>query len=78
MDTIQKTYESPQFGVKPCPNCLSKQFFLMQKGPHIGAYCKKCGSYICWVKKNKLIEQEVITNEQHIAQSIDDDELPWL
>ena len=74
----QKIYESPTFGVKPCPNCLSRTFSLVPKGPHIGAYCTKCGHYITWVKKNKLIEQEVTENEQNIAEAIDDEELPWV
>lgn len=36
-----------------CTKCDNEEdFIIARKGPHIGLYCKKCGAWIKWIKKN--------------------------
>jgi len=34
--------------------CGSKDFYLKQKGPNVGAYCSKCQKWLKWVGKKDL------------------------
>lgn len=34
-----------------CPRCLSERYEVREKGPHIGAYCEVCGTWIRWLPK---------------------------
>lgn len=37
-----------------CLKCNNaNDFVITRKGPHIGLYCKKCGAWIKWIKKNE-------------------------
>lgn len=37
-----------------CSKCNNADdFVITRKGPHIGLYCKKCGAWIKWIKKNE-------------------------
>ena len=37
-----------------CVHCGNEEdFVISRKGPHLGLYCKKCGKWIKWIKKNE-------------------------
>lgn len=37
-----------------CKRCGSVSFELRSNGPHLGAYCTECGSWIKWVSRKSI------------------------
>lgn len=67
-----------------CTKCKNTKFEYKAVGPHIGAYCASCGSFIKWLnKKEKLeIKEEIEKLEEREAYDCiyppdDIDDLPW-
>jgi hypothetical protein len=64
-----------------CQYCLSENVEFKEKGPHLGAYCKDCGGFIKWVKKERNDAKTVPlpfvenSNNSHCVSQYDD--LPW-
>lgn len=40
---------------EPCKRCGSYTMEFREKGPHVGQYCKCCGSFIKWVPKRSSL-----------------------
>lgn len=40
---------------EPCKRCGSYLMEFREKGPHIGQYCKCCGSFIKWVPRRSSL-----------------------
>ena len=76
-----------------CPKCGHETFICKHKGPHIGWYCAKCGTWVRWIKQNKIATQEQMSMEdfgvtlpeertckceiEDVNSLYDDDSLPW-
>lgn len=65
-----------------CQYCLSENVEFKEKGPHLGAYCKDCGGFIKWVKKNLV--GDINVDAVLYTETVDDthfdtqyDDLPW-
>lgn len=44
-----------------CKKCNRTNYRIVPKGPHLGAYCSYCGSFIRWIPKgeyNAPMDQE--------------------
>lgn len=54
-----------------CLKCNNTDdFVITRKGPHIGLYCKKCGAWIKWIKKNEgkvyqITMDDIVKREQN-------------
>jgi hypothetical protein len=61
-----------------CQYCLSENVEFKEKGPHTGAYCKDCGGFIKWVKKNLVgdIKEDAVLYTEMVNDACCDD-LPW-
>jgi len=47
-----------------CPNC----YFIgepsyRREGDHLGAYCKRCGKWLTWLKKDTIPENLIETKK---------------
>ena len=73
-----------------CKKCGSSSVVYKSVGPHLGAYCKDCGSWIKWVSrkgfyKNFIDRTSVSTKVNSDETNIDnslldkvlDDKEPW-
>lgn len=48
-----------------CSKCGSNEFEKKEKGPHVGLYCKKCGTWYHWLSKKELKEFHEPTKEEN-------------
>ena len=49
---------------RECKSCGKVCVEIKQKGNHIGAYCKECGKWIKWLKKDELTANDEIKEIQ--------------
>lgn len=57
-----------------CKNCYSDRTIIKKKGPHIGAYCADCGTWITWLSKKEYAD--IIANAYHF-DDIDSITVQW-
>jgi hypothetical protein len=50
-----------------CKNCGCTEFYKEMKGPHLGVYCKACGSWQKWEKHTDNPK----TKEEYKAEYLD-------
>ena len=68
-----------------CPNCSSHTFDVRKVGPHYGAYCVDCGSYVKWLSKIEKRDCGIVSNQIKLQDfkdelhhyDIEDTEVPW-
>jgi len=70
-----------------CSNCGCTTFERKQKGPHIGAYCLECGTWIKWLPKTSnspkmqesdgLYERVDLYQQELKEPSPYDGDMPW-
>jgi uncharacterized Zn finger protein len=67
-----------------CPNCTSRTFDIRRVGPHYGAYCADCGSYVKWLSKAEKKTYDIspvktIVETQSLKDELshNDLEVPW-
>lgn len=47
-----------------CKKCGNREYTTKKNGPHIGAYCSRCGKWIKWIKANEPLYTTPVTKER--------------
>ena len=56
-----------------CRKCGSVNIAFKDKGPHKGAYCGDCGSWIKWVSKKDIFAKPAVCSDSGDADNIKND-----
>lgn len=62
-----------------CKHCGSIEYVTRENGPHLSAYCSKCGHWIKHIKRPANVVRtlkEVDTRPEN-SETILDDDVPW-